>query len=257
MILFLPLAGFLVGFVVGISGVGGGALMTPFLVFYGIPPSIAVGTDQLYAAITKVSGVIVYHRERVINWKTVGCLLIGSLPASLVVLWWIGHSGSKGMDFSLVVTRVLGISLMLTAFVLLLKRRLNSWAASNHYKHLIPEKFVGVFAMVAGMILGALVTLSSVGAGALGAAMLVLLYPLLQTRAIVGIDLAHTIPLTAISGLGYWYLGQVNFELLGSLLIGSIPGILLGTKFGVKLPEVFMQKVLATALMFIGLRIAI
>jgi len=252
----ITIAGFLVGFVVGISGVGGGALMTPFLVFYGIPPGIAVGTDLLYAAITKVSGVIVYHRERVINWRTVGRLLTGSLPASLIVLWWIGHQDSQGMDFSLVITRVLGISLILTAVVLLLKRRLNSWANSKQNKNLLPDKYIGVLVIVAGMILGALVTLSSVGAGALGAAILVLLCPLLQTRSIIGIDLAHAIPLTAISGLGYWYLGQVNFELLGSLLLGSIPGILIGTKLGVKLPEVFMQKVLATALLFIGLRIA-
>lgn len=253
----ISIAGFLVGVIVGISGVGGGALMTPFLVFYGIPPAIAVGTDLLYAAITKVSGVLVYHGERVIKWKVVGRLLLGSVPASLLVLWWIGRQESEGFDFSLIITRVLSISLILTAFVLFLKGRLSSWAAAEQNKHFIPEKYIGPLTVIAGVLLGILVTLSSVGAGALGAAMLVLLYPVFRTRTIVGIDLAHAIPLTAVSGIGYWYLGQVNFELLGNLLIGSVPGILLGTRLGVKLPEVLMQKVLACALLFIGLRIAL
>lgn len=253
-------SGFAVGLIIGLTGVGGGSLMTPLLVLgFGIAPAIAVGTDLLYAAITKAGGIWVHQRRGNIDWGIVGLLAIGSLPSSLLMIRVLDYLNSRGVDYEPLITSTLGVALILTSLVLLLKARL--LALSEH------ENFTAVRAahrrlqkpmtIAAGAIIGALVALSSVGAGALGAASLFFLYPRLRTISIVGTDLAHAVPLTAIAGLGHVHLGTVDFVLLGSLLIGSLPGIYLGGYLGTHVPDRIMRAALASLLLLIGLRFAL
>ncbi len=259
------LSGFMVGLLVGVTGVGGGSLMTPLLVFlFGFNPSVAVGTDLLFAAITKTTGVWVHHgKHGSVDWKIVRWLALGSIPCALATLFVLKHLMTIGKETSGAISFTLGIALILTACALFVRTVLLNKAAklkpiddehSNsqnaaRFKHLqIPAT------VLIGMILGVLVTLSSVGAGALGTVALLFLYPRMTTLKIVGTDLAHAIPLTAVAGIGHLSLGNVNVVLLGSLLIGSLPGIWLGSHLGAKIPERYLRPVLASILMLIGLK---
>ena len=247
-------AGFVVGTIVGVTGVGGGSLMTPFLIFYGISPVLAVGTDLLFAAITKITGVFSYHRRQWIKWRIVGYLLVGSLPGSILSLWYLHHLDSLGQDFDVLVTRTLSISLVLTAVVLFSKNQFfrSRRDTSSHFAYAWLDRFQKPLTVLAGFIMGVLVSISSIGAGALGAAILVLLYPRIRLVKIIGTDLAHAVPLTAFSGLGHVQMGNVDFGLLGALLIGSIPGIILGARLAAHLSENFVRNALATMLLFLG-----
>jgi uncharacterized membrane protein YfcA len=250
-------SGFFVGMLVGMTGVGGGSLMTPLIVFlFGFPTTTAVGTDLLFASITKGGGVLVHHRShQSVEWKIVGWLALGSLPSALVVLGLLEHFGTKDPEVTKIINYSLGIALILTALSLFFRRRLmkvgkeTETHAPTRFAHLQAPLTVAL-----GAILGALVTLSSVGAGALGTVALLFLYPRLPTLKIVGTDLAHAIPLTAIAGLGHLRMGNVNFMLLGSLLIGSLPGIYIGSHLSAKIPEYVLRPVLASVLMLIGLK---
>lgn len=253
-------SGFIVGLIVGLTGVGGGSLMTPILVVvFGIKPAIAVGTDLLYAAITKSGGVFVHHRQQTIKWKVVGLLALGSAPTALVTIAVLKSLTARGINYENVMTTTLGVALILTSLVLLFKNQLIQ--IGRH------EKLAAVKAMhrqlqtpmtiAAGAVLGALVTLSSVGAGALGAAVLLFLYPRYSVVNIVGTDIAHAVPLTAIAGLGHAHLGTVDYSLLVSLLLGSLPGIMIGSRFAVRLPDRLVRNLLASMLFLIGLRFAL
>lgn len=253
-------SGFAVGLLVGVTGVGGGSLMTPLLVFlFGFQPAIAVGTDLLFAAITKTTGVWVHHgKHGSVNWKVVGLMAIGSLPSALVTIFVIRHLASLGKETSGLITYSLGIALILTAAALLLRSYLsrnservvdNSYADTGRFKAVqVPAT------ILTGVVLGALVTLSSVGAGALGTIAILFLYPKMSTLKVVGTDLAHAIPLTAVAGLGHLSLGHVDFGLLGSLLVGSLPGIWIGSHISAKIPEKVLRPILASILMVIGLK---
>ncbi len=250
--------GFVVGIVVGLTGVGGGSLMTPFLVFMGIPPAVAVGTDLLFAAITKSFGVAAHHRKRTVRWRVVALLALGSIPLSLLAILLLRHLAESGADLSPIITRAISVSLILTAFVLLFKERLQSAAAHSRFDGVraFHVRWSDVMTVLAGAVLGVLVTLSSVGAGALGAAMLVALSPRMPAVSVVGTDLAHAVPLTAIAGAGHLHLGTVDVALLLYLIIGSVPGILLGARLGVRLPETIMRRVLGAMLLFLGVALA-
>jgi hypothetical protein len=253
------LSGFVVGFIVGLTGVGGGSLMTPLLVlFFGIKPVVAVGTDLLYAAITKCGGIWVHHRNRTIRWRIVGLLAAGSLPASGATIVALRHFTEQGINYEGVMTTALGIALILTSLVLLFKGRISRISRSERFKTIrtLHKRFRSPVTVFVGLVLGTLVTLSSVGAGALGVAALFFLYPRLPAVSIVGSDLAHAVPLTAVAGLGHWQLGTVDLKLLGSLLIGSLPGIFLGSHLGLRLPERIVRGALASMLLMIGLRFA-
>ena len=258
-------SGFLVGLLVGVTGVGGGSLMTPLLVFlFGFKPAVAVGTDLLFAAITKTSGVWVHHNKHgSVDWKIVAWLALGSLPFSVMTLFVLKHFMAIGKETSGVITFTLGIALVLTACSLLVRTVLLNRAAklkpiddehstsenAARFKHLqIPAT------VLIGAVLGVLVTLSSVGAGALGTVALLFLYPRMTTLKIVGTDLAHAIPLTAVAGIGHLSLGNVDVVLLGSLLVGSLPGIWIGSHLSAKIPERYLRPVLASILMLIGLK---
>lgn len=253
-------SGFLVGFVVGFTGVGGGSLMTPILVLiFAIKPVIAVGTDLLYAAITKAGGIWVHHRQRTVDWRIVGLLAAGSLPASALTVVLLNFFHARGLNYEGLITSTLGVALILTSLVLLLKSRLLEMSRNERFAAIraAHTRLRSPMTVVAGIVIGALVTLSSVGAGALGAAVLFFLYPRMPAIKIVGSDLAHAVPLTAIAGLGHVHLGTVDFELLGSLLFGSLPGIYLGSHVGMRLPETVVRPVLASMLLMIGLRFAL
>jgi uncharacterized protein len=251
------ISGFLVGMLVGVTGVGGGSLMTPLLVFlFGFKPVVAVGTDLLFAAITKTSGVFVHHgNHKSVEWRIVGLLAAGSLPASVATLFVLNHFARIGTEITHVITFSLGIALILTALALIFRTKLQKVGKSSE-EH-VPGRFHHLQApatVVTGVVLGSLVTLSSVGAGALGTVALLFLYPRLSTLKVVGTDLAHAIPLTAVAGFGHWQLGHVDFTLLGSLLVGSLPGIWIGSHLSAKIPEKVLRPVLAGVLMLIGFK---
>lgn len=251
------LSGFAVGFTVGVTGVGGGSLMTPLLVLaFGVAPATAVGTDLLYAAVTKVGGTWVHARRGTVQWKLVGLLAAGSLPAAGTTILVVRQLAVDEARLRAVLTTILAVALVLTALVLLAKPWLRRFPETPGGVVLaLRGRHLGVATVVAGVILGALVTLSSVGAGALGAAMLLFLYPRLDPAKVVGTDIAHAVPLTLVAGLGHAALGTVSYRILGSLLLGSLPGIYLGSHLGVKMPERVLRPVLATVLMAVGGRL--
>lgn len=247
-------SGFIVGFVVGVTGVGGGSLMTPLLVLvFGVAPATAVGTDLLYAALTKMGGSWAHARRGTVDWKIVKLLAMGSLPAALLSMALLHYLALDEKHLRTLITSVLSIALVLTALALLLKPYLQKLGRSPdgvvyelHAHHLPGATFL------TGAVLGVLVTISSVGAGALGVVVLLFLYPRLSMAKIVGTDIAHAVPLTLLAGLGHAAMGTVNYVLLGSLLLGSLPGIYLGSHLGVKIPDRILRPILATMLMIIG-----
>ncbi|MEN8131636.1 MAG: sulfite exporter TauE/SafE family protein [Pseudomonadota bacterium] len=248
------LAGLAIGMIVGLSGVGGGALMTPFLVFYGVPVSMAVGTDLVYAALTKSGAVWLHHKARTVEWRIVGMLALGSIPASLAGILLLKGFLATDTNFEGVITSILGIALILSALVLLFKTRILQFKSNkrSHNPGFFRNRWTMPITILCGTILGLLVTLSSVGAGALGAAILILLYPRLPAASLVGTDLAHAVPLAALAGAGHAQLGLVDFQLLGNLLLGSLPGVFLGTKLGTRLAEPIVRGVLASLLLTLG-----
>jgi uncharacterized membrane protein YfcA len=247
------ISGFVVGAIVGITGVGGGSLMTPLLVLlFGIAPATAVGTDLLYAAITKSGGTFVHARRGNVDWRITGRLASGSLPAAALTLFLISRYAPGGLGgASKIITFALGIALVLTAVALIFRRRLQNWSQSHHVDALPSSRRAGL-TVLTGAILGTLVSLSSVGAGALGVTALFFLYPRLPAVRIVGADLAHAVPLTLIAGLGHWWLGSVDWTLLATLLTGSLPGIFIGSHLAHRIPERVLRPTLAGMLILIG-----
>jgi uncharacterized membrane protein YfcA len=236
-------AGLLVGTIVGITGVGGGALMTPILVLmFGVVPQTAVGTDLLYASITKMFGTAVHQGHGTVDWLVVRRLAYGSLPAAALTLLWMHHSNAHQVKSGVIITAV-GIALLVTALGMLLKDWLHNLGRNLRVSEPSPFKNVQpVLTVAAGVLLGVLVTLTSIGAGALGTVMLIYLYPLRLTPAkLVGTDLAHAIPLALIAGLGHLTMGNVDYRLLLNLLMGSIPGVLLGALVSTRAPLKFIR----------------
>ncbi len=246
----LTLAGFLVGIFIGVCGVGGGALMTPFLIFYGTPPVTAVGTDLLYAAITKIGGVIGHHRQGSIVWSVVITMLSGSVPASIVTLYILN---ALQLDNSgRIITIILAAMLLLTAIILFIPKR-------ERHRPLPPAlaKHTTGATLLLGMVIGTVVTITSVGAGALGVALLVLLYPQLPMVSVVGSDIAHAFPLALVASLGHLQMGNIDMLLLGMLLIGSLPGVLIGSKYSGLICDRLLRRVLAFVLLFIAVGLII
>src|SRR6266704_1359578 len=241
------LSGFAVGAIVGLTGVGGGSLMTPLLVLvFGVAPVTAVGTDLLFAALTKTGGAWAHTRRGNVAWNIVGWLAAGSVPASAVTLALLHLFVPDPGKLSAIVSVALGFALILTAGA---ARRAASGPRSATGS---PRRTV-----VLGAVLGVLVTVSSVGAGALGVTILFLLYPGLAVARIVGTDIAHSVPLTLVAGLGHAAAGAVDWKLLVALLIGSLPGIWLGSALGQKIPERVLRGALAAMLILIGGKLAL
>ncbi len=253
--LLYALSGLCVGFIVGLTGVGGGSLMTPLLILlFGIHPATAVGTDLLYAAATKSTGTLVHGFNRLVEWPIVALLAVGSVPASIVTLWWLNSAGAQSTATAHLLAIALGTMLVLTAVSLLVRNQLLRFAGSHHE---LPPRLRAGLTIATGVALGVLVSISSVGAGAIGVTALFLLYPKLPVLRIVGSDIAHAVPLTLVAGLGHWAIGDVDWHMLLALLCGSIPGILIATRLAPKLDERIVRWLLAFILVVVGVRLAL
>lgn len=269
------LGGALVGFIVGATGVGGGSLMTPLLTLvFGVPAQIAVGTDLLFASLTKASGAVAHARRGNVNWSITGWLVAGSVPAAVATLAAVHVLKPDAVVFAEIVKRTLGVALFLTAGSIVFRAQIQALgqrfagrsqpvlafaAASSAGSIPVTEERIGrpLPTLFLGLVIGTLVTLTSVGAGAIGVVALFFLYPLLPTRQIVGSDIAHAVPLTLVAGLGHVSLGNVNWSMLGMLLIGSLPAIHLGAAVAHRLPERALRIALATMLIGIGARLVL
>ena len=249
------LSGLAVGLLVGMTGVGGGSLMTPILILlFGIHPATAVGTDLIYAAATKTGGSLVHGLAHSIDWRVVRRLAVGSIPATVITLAVMSHFNLNGEAARGLITLVLSIALFATAFVLVFGGPIVA-AYRARVRDLNSRRTAGATVAV-GALLGVLVSISSVGAGAIGVVLLVLLYPHLPMAKIVGSDIAHAVPLTLIAGLGHWMMGSVDWHIITSLLVGSLPGIFIGSYFANRIPERALQLVLAATLFVVAGRIA-
>jgi uncharacterized protein len=250
------LAGFGVGFLVGLTGVGGGSLMTPIMILlFGFAPNVAVGTDLWFAAITKIVGGWVHGKKGTLDLQILKLMYCGSLPASAATLWWL-HTTGMTPSHNQLMLKTLGATLILTSIVSLFRRRFHAWGA-----RMVDGRPLGVkiaqplLTVVAGAILGFLVTFTSIGAGALGAVMLLYLYPVrLTASSLVGTDIVHAIPLTILAGFGHFLLGNVNYNLLGNLLLGSIPGIVIGALLSAYAPEKLVRPSIALMLVVVGMK---
>ena len=249
------LAGLLVGFLVGLTGVGGGSLMTPLLVLmFGVAPQTAVGTDLLFAAITKIVGVGVHHGHQMVDWRIVRRLATGSMPAAILTLMALNTFVHIGTNTSHVILIALGALLVVTSISLMFQRRLLAYGATHTIVH-TSKTFAPTVAL--GAILGFLVTITSVGAGAIGATILLLIYRRVPIARIVGTDIAHAVPLALLAGAGHWLIGSVDVQLLAALLVGSIPGVIIGSLLSSRSPDRLVQWALASILAVSGVRLLI
>lgn len=254
------LAGVLVGFCVGITGVGGGSLMTPMLIgIFKIEPHIAIGTDLIYASISKFCGSLVHAKKLNVVWSIVIWLSIGSIPASFATHWVLEHYLSQSAEYKSVLTMVLGFMLTLTGISIIFRTHIEQFFnkfRKQHENDIEPENLVHqkkLFIVLMGLVLGIFVTLSSVGAGAFGVMALILLFPKMPMIRIIGSDVVHAVCLTFVAGLAHMSSGNVNFHLLGWLLVGSIPAIVIGTLISSKMPEKLIRKILGITLFLLGL----
>lgn len=241
-------SGFAVGLLVGLTGVGGGSLMTPLLtLLFGINPAVAVGTDLAFASITKTAGTLTHRIRNNVHWDIVKRLSLGALPAALLATAALHYYGTLDKQIGQIIRYTIAFSVMLTVVAIIFRGRVQLWMQAHPSRQLHGKPLL-VTTIVAGAAIGTLVTVSSIGAGAVGATILVLLYPKLSPAEIAGTDIAYAVPLTAIAAIGHWWLGSLNWDLLGSLLIGSLPGITLGSLASRAVPEAFLRGLLATTL---------
>jgi len=248
------LSGFVVGMLVGMTGVGGGSLMTPLLILlFGVHPVTAVGTDLLYAAVTKSAGTLVHGLGHTIDWRIVGRLAVGSVPATALTLLVMSRIAPTSGAAGQIISAVLSAALLATAAALIFRRHLLSLFRRAGE---LEERRVRALTVAMGVVLGIFVSISSVGAGAIGATALILLYPRLPVARIVGSDIAHAVPLTLAAGIGHWMMGSIDWPLLGTLLLGSLPGIVLGSRLASRVPETALRLMLAATLAFVGGRLA-
>jgi uncharacterized protein len=250
------ISGFAVGLLVGMTGIGGGSLMTPILILlFGIHPAAAVGTDLLHAAATKTAGSVVHGLKGSIDWTVVRRLAVGSVPMTIVTVAAMSLFDVNGNIGRNLVNAVLTLALIATAIALVFRGRIVA-RYSDRLGRLAPQR-VATLTIVVGAALGTLVSLSSVGAGAIGVTCLLLLYPKLPAVKIVGSDIAHAVPLTLVAGLGHWLLGSVDFQIFGLLILGSVPGIVLGSYAAVRLPEPALRLVLAATLLVVAAKLSL
>ena len=248
------LSGFFVGLLVGLTGVGGGSLMTPLLVLlFGVHPATAVGTDLLFAASTKTVGTLVHGFARNIDWRIVGLLMAGSVPATAATLVVLSTFDLSGGTAHHLITLSLGAVLLVTSAFLLGARKMRARYADRVSQ--LDDRIVAVLTIVLGAVMGVLVTMTSVGAGAIGVTVLFFLYPRMPASRIVGSDIAHAVPLTLVAGAGHWYLGSVDWALLGPLLMGSLPGIVVGSKLVGRIPDGAVRTALALVLIAVAIKL--
>ncbi len=250
-----PVSGFVVGLLVGLTGVGGGSLMTPLLILlFGIHPATAVGTDLLYAAATKSAGSVVHGLNRTVDWRVVRRLATGSVPMTIITIAALSYFDIKGEGVRQLIGAVLAFALLLTAVTLVFRNRIVARYAPA-LSALSPNR-IALLTVVVGGVLGILVSISSVGAGAIGVTALVLLYPKLPTARIVGSDIVHAVPLTLVGGIGHWFLDSIDWMVFVALIFGSIPGILLGSYAAARFNETALRVVLAVTLLAVATKLS-
>jgi len=248
-------SGFAVGLLVGMTGVGGGSLMTPLLtLLFGVTPTVAVGTDLAFASLTKGVGTFTHRLRGTVHWEIVRRLCLGALPAALLASFALKHFGSLNKEIGLVIRYTIACSVMLTVVALLFKRKLLAWITA-HPERQLQGRALTTATVAAGALLGTLVTISSIGAGAIGATLLVMLYPRLTAAEVAGTDIAYAVPLTAIAAFGHWWLGSISWSLLLTLLVGSLPGITLGAYAARAVPERLLRALLAITLVAVATKL--
>jgi len=248
-------SGFAVGLLVGMTGVGGGSLMTPLLtLLFGVSPAVAVGTDLAFASITKGVGTFTHRLRGTVHWDIVRRLCIGALPAALLASFSLKHFGTLNQDIGQLIRYMIGGSVLLTVVALLFKRKMLEWITA-HPERQLQGRSLAIATIVSGAVLGVLVTISSIGAGAIGATVLVLLYPRLTAAEVAGTDIAYAVPLTAIAAVGHWWLGSIDWNLLLALLVGSLPGITLGSYVARAVPEKLLRGLLAVILVTVAFKL--
>jgi uncharacterized membrane protein YfcA len=249
------ISGFAVGLLVGLTGVGGGSLMTPLLILlFGMHPAAAVGTDLLYAAATKSAGSVVHGFNRTVDWRVVRRLAAGSVPMTIVSISVLSYLDFNGPGTRQLIGWVLAFALLLTAVTLIFRNRIVARYAP--IMGALPPNRIAVLTVIVGGVLGVLVSISSVGAGAIGVTALVLLYPTLPTARIVGSDIVHAVPLTLVAGVGHWFLGSVDWQVFTALILGSVPGILIGSYAASRFPETALRVVLALTLLAVAAKLS-
>jgi uncharacterized protein len=247
------LSGFAVGLLVGMTGVGGGSLMTPLLILlFGIHPATAVGTDLLSAAVSKTAGSIVHGLAHSIEWRVVRRLATGSVPATVLTLGFLALLNQREAARDLITVILSGV-LLVTAAVLVFRGKIVRFYRSR--LPVLDERRTATATIIVGAVLGVLVTISSVGAGAIGVCVLLILYPALPMARIVGSDIAHAVPLTLVAGLGHWMIGTVDWHIVGLLLAGSLPGVVLGSYVAVRVPEPVLRGVMAVTLTVLSIQL--
>ncbi|HEY8024248.1 MAG TPA: sulfite exporter TauE/SafE family protein [Burkholderiaceae bacterium] len=249
------LTGFFVGVLVGLTGVGGGSLMTPLLaLLFGISPTVAVGTDLAFASVTKVAGTLAHRYRGTVHWHIVRLLCVGALPAAVLATLGLKHFGALDQSIAQVIRYSIACSVLLTVVALMFRGKMQTWIR-NHPEKQLQGTALALATILAGLVLGTLVTISSIGAGAIGATLLVLLYPRLSPAEIAGTDIAYAVPLTAIAAAGHWWLGSLDWMLMLTLLVGSVPGITLGSLVARAIPEKFLRVVLALTLTSVAFKL--
>ena len=251
------LLGFVVAALVAVTGVGGGSLMAPILILgMHVAPGVAVGTDLFYTAVTRAGALLIYARKGQVRWRLAGRMLAGSLPAAAVTLGGLWLLGRGPRDFDTAANVALSIALTASAGVILFREQLRGLIARNTSDS--PDGSVRRFMPIAaGIVIGALVSLSSVGAGALGVTVLLLLFPSIKTRALVGTDLAHGVVLALATGLGHMLVARADFAMLGQLLLGTLPGIYVGTQMAGLLPETTLRRAIAVVLLVVAVKLVV
>jgi uncharacterized protein len=247
------LSGFFVGVLVGMTGIGGGSLMTPILILlFGVHPATAVGTDLLFASLTKVVGVVVHGAARNIDWRLVILLAFGSVPATIASVFVLSTLDIHASTGSRTLTLSLAVVLVLTSLFLFCAGKIRERLVSK-----LDRQTGLLLTPVLGALMAVLVSFTSVGAGAIGVTMLVLLYPKMPFARIVGSDIAHAVPLTFVAGMGHWFLGSIDWPLLLTLLLGSLPGIIAGSYLAKHAPDATGRKVLALVLLAVGIKLLV
>jgi uncharacterized membrane protein YfcA len=248
-------SGFAVGLLVGMTGVGGGSLMTPILtLLFGISPSVAVGTDLAFAAVTKSAGTFTHRLRGTVRWDIVRLLCLGAVPAAVVAAIGLKQFGALDKEIGQIIRYSNAASVLLTVDAILFRTKMLAWINANPQRQLQGRALDGA-TVVCGAVLGVLVTISSIGAGAVGATLLVMLYPRLSSAEVAGTDIAYAVPLTAVAAVGHWWLGSINWMLLLTLLIGSVPGITAGSWFARAVPERVLRGLLAATLMGVAAKL--
>lgn len=248
-------SGFAVGLLVGMTGVGGGSLMTPLLtLLFGVSPAVAVGTDLAFASLTKGVGTFTHRLRGTVHWEIVRRLCLGALPAALLASYSLKHFGTLNKEIGQIIRYMIAGSVMLTVVAILFRRKMLAWINAHPERQLQGDTLVWA-TIISGAVLGTLVTISSIGAGAIGATLLVMLYPRLTPAEVAGTDIAYAVPLTAIAAVGHWWLGSIDWSLLLTLLAGSVPGITIGSYAARAVPERLLRGLLAFTLVAVAAKL--